>query len=55
MLIPDISIYSVSLAIALVLMVFFAVYFLFAKVPDKEIFGNYIRSHRIMARALLAL
>lgn len=51
----DNSIYTYSLGVALVLMVFFAIYFLVAKTPDKQIFGNYIRSRRIMAVALLTL
>lgn len=51
----DHSIYTHSLGIALVLMLFFAVYFLVAKTPDKRIFGNYIRSRRLMGGALLLL
>lgn len=47
--------YANSLAAALVLMVFFSVYFLAAKTPDKQIFANYIRSRRLMGCALLAL
>ena len=49
------SIYSFSLCIALPLMLFFGFYFLFAKVPEKEIFENYLRSRRIMGIALLLL
>lgn len=47
--------YTNSLGAALVLMVFFAAYFLLAKTPDKQIFANYIRSRRLMGCALLAL
>lgn len=47
--------YSYSLCIALPLMIFFGVYFLFAKVPEKSIFENYLRSRRIMGVALLLL
>ena len=49
------SIYSNSLCIALPLMLFFGFYFLFAKTPEKAIFGNYLRSRRIMGMALLLL
>lgn len=49
------TLYEYSLGIALVLMLFFAFYFLMAKTPDKRIFGNYLRSRRLMAGALLAL
>ena len=41
--------------IALPLMVFFGVYFLFARTPEKAIFDNYLRSRRIMGIALLLL
>lgn len=51
----DDSLYTHSLGAALVLMLFFSIYFLVAKTPDKQIFGNYVRSRRIMAMALLAL
>lgn len=51
----DYTIYNCSLGIALVLMLFFAVYFLIAKTPDKPIFANYVRSRRIMGVALLTL
>ena len=51
----DYTIYECSLGIALVLMLFFAAYFLAAKTPDKPIFANYIRSRRIMGVALLTL
>lgn len=49
------TLYDNSLGIALVLMLFFAAYFLLAKVPDKRIFTNYLRSRRLMAGALLVL
>lgn len=51
----DNTIYEYALGTALVLMLFFAIYFLTAKTPDKPIFGNYIRSRRIMGAALLLL
>ena len=51
----DYTIYNYSLGIALVLMLFFATYFIFAKTPDKPIFGNYVRSRRIMGAALFVL
>ena len=51
----DYTLYKYSLGIALVLMLFFATYFLLAKTPDKPIFGNYVRSRRIMGVALLVL
>lgn len=51
----NITLYNGSLGTALVLMLFFAFYFLVGKTPDKRIFGNYIRSRRIMALALLVL
>ena len=47
------SIYSFSLCIALPLMLFFGFYFLFAKIPEKKIFENYLRSRRMMGVALL--
>ena len=49
------SIYSYSLCIALPLMLFFGFYFLLAKTPEKAIFGNYLRSRRIMGAAILLL
>ena len=49
------EIYEHSLLIALPLMVFFGVYFLFARTPEKAIFDNYLRSRRIMGIALLLL
>lgn len=54
-MIMDYTLYKYSLGIALVLMLFFATYFLLAKTPDKPIFGNYVRSRRIMGVALLVL
>lgn len=51
----DYSIYSLSLCIALPLMIFFGIYFLLARTPDKTIFGNYICSRRIMGVAMLLL
>lgn len=49
------SIYSYSLCIALPLMLFFGFYFMLAKTPEKAIFGNYLRSRRIMGAAILLL
>ncbi len=40
---------------ALVLMLFFAAYFLVGKTPDKPIYVTYVRSRRIMGVALLVL
>lgn len=51
----DYTIYEFSLFIALPLMLFFGFYFLLAKIPEKVIFGNYLRSRRIMGIALLLL
>lgn len=51
----DYSLYKNSLAMALVLMTFFAVYFITARTPERPIFGNYTRSRRIMGAALLLL
>ena len=51
----DYPIYSYSLCVALPLMLFFGLYFLFAKTPEKTIFENYLRSRRIMGIALLLL
>lgn len=48
-------IYSYSLCTALPLMLFFGVYFLFAKTPEKDIFRNYLCSRRIMGIALFLL
>ena len=49
------TIYEYSLFIALPLMLFFGFYFLLAKIPEKVIFSNYLRSRRIMGIALLLL
>lgn len=49
------SIYSFSLCTALPLMLFFGLYFLFAKTPEKKIFKNYLRSRQIMGIAMLLL
>lgn len=51
----DYSLYSYSLSVALPLMIFFGFYLLFGRTPDKAIFGNYLRSRRIMGTALLLL
>ena len=49
------TIYEYSLFIALPLMLFFGFYFLLAKIPEKVIFSNYLRSRRIMGIALRCL
>ncbi len=49
------TLYSYSLSIALPLMVFFSLYFIFARTPEKVIFNNYLRSRRIMGIAMLLL
>lgn len=49
------TIYEYSLGIAVVLMLFFVAYFFAAKTPEKPIFGNYVRSRRLMGVALLLL
>ena len=51
----DYSLYSYSLSVALPLMIFFGFYLLFGRTPDKAIFGNFLRSRRIMGIALLLL
>lgn len=51
----DYTLYTGSLFTALVLMLFFALYFLIAKTPEKPIFDNYVRSRRLMGVALLTL
>ena len=51
----DRLLYECSLCAALSLMLFFGVYFMFAKRPDKHVFDNYIRSRKIMGAALLLL
>ena len=55
MICSDKALYDHSLGTALVLMLFFAFYFLLAKTPDKRIFANYLRSRRLMGGALLTL
>ena len=55
MISPNYTLYDNSLGIALVLMLFFAFYFLLAKTPDKRIFSNYLMSRRLMGGAVLAL
>lgn len=47
--------YGYSLCAAVALMLFFGIYFLVARTPDKPIFDNYLRSRRIMGIALLVL
>ena len=49
------QLYSYSLCVALPLMLFFGLHFIFAKTPDKAIFANYLRSRRTMGAALLLL
>lgn len=51
----DYAVYEHSLGVALVLMLFFAAYFLAGKTPDKPLFAPYVRSRRIMGAALLVL
>lgn len=51
----DHSLYSYSLCVALPLMLFFGIYFLLGRTPDKAIFSNYLRSRRIMGTAILLL
>lgn len=51
----NIDLYRYSLCIALTLMAFFVFRFFFGKVPDKKIFGNYLRSRHLMGAALLVL
>ena len=52
---PPHAIYGYSLCVSLPLMLFFGLYFLFARTPEKTIFGNYLRSRRIMGAAVLLL
>ena len=47
--------YESSLGAALVLMLFFAAYFLAGRTPEKPIYGNYVRSRRLMGAALTVL
>jgi len=49
------TLYNYSLGVALVLMLFFAIYFLVARVPEKPIYGGYLRSRRLMGLAILVL
>ena len=51
----DQSLYRYSLYIAIPLMLFFGFHMLFARVPDKKIFSNYLLSRRLMGIALLIL
>lgn len=51
----DCTLYNHSLGVALVLMLFFAIYFLVARVPEKPIYGGYLRSRRLMGLAILVL
>ena len=51
----DESLYRYSLLLALPLMLFFGCYMLFARVPDREVYSNYLRSRRLMGVALLIL
>lgn len=48
-------IYHDSLCYAVSLMLFFGFYFLFAKVPNKKIFHNYLKSRRLIGVAILLL
>lgn len=47
--------YHISLCLSLPLMLFFGFHMLFAPVPEKKIFSNYLFSRRLMAVALLVL
>lgn len=47
--------YENSLCTALGLMIFFGLYFLIARTPDRAIYANYLRSRRTMGMALLLL
>lgn len=51
----DCTLYNHSLGAALVLMLFFAIYFLVARVPEKPIFAGYLCSRRLMGLAILVL
>lgn len=51
----DYPLYELSLSAALALLLFFALYFIFGRVPDKPIFRNYLRSRRVIGSALLLL
>jgi AraC-like DNA-binding protein len=47
--------YSYLLCVSLTLMLFFGLYFMVARVPNGEIYSNYLRSRKIMGVALLIL
>lgn len=52
----NIDLYSYSLCIALTLMLFVSMRFIFGRIPDKlDSGGNYLRSRRIMGTAILLL
>lgn len=51
----DQSLYSYSLCAAIPLMLFFGFNMLFARVPEREIFRNFLLSRRIMGIAMLVL
>ncbi|MGN1256648.1 MAG: helix-turn-helix domain-containing protein [Bacteroidaceae bacterium] len=51
----DESLYHISLYLSLPLMLFFGFRMLFAPVPEKKIFANYLLSRRLMGAALLIL
>ncbi|MGM9740756.1 MAG: helix-turn-helix domain-containing protein, partial [Candidatus Cryptobacteroides sp.] len=51
----DQSLYNYSLCIALPLLLFFGFNMLFARVPEKQKFSNFLRSRRMMGVALLIL
>ncbi|MGN0232817.1 MAG: AraC family transcriptional regulator, partial [Bacteroidaceae bacterium] len=51
----DESLYHLSLFIALPLMLFFGFHMVFARVPEKKIFANFLLSRRLMGTALLIL
>ena len=48
-------IYNYSLCAALPLMLFFGIYFLLGRTPEKAVFDNFLRSRRIMGAAMLLL
>ena len=49
------SLYSCSLCFALALLLFFGFDMLFARVPEKKDFSNYLMSRRMMGAALLII
>ena len=51
----DQSLYSYSLCAAIPLMLFFGFNMLFARVPERKIFRNFLLSRRIMGTAMLVL